>query len=78
MIKVITKLVGHFLDYRNSNTFEDQNTIIYAHGRLDKTMFGSLRDTLNKNWWSDPSNYVVKVSTPSDNYVFEIFKCLSY
>lgn len=62
-----------FLDYRNSNIFEDQNTIIYAHGRLDKTMFGSLRDTLNKNWWSDPSNYVVKVSTPSDNYVFEIF-----
>ena len=27
----------------------DKNTILYAHGRLDKTMFGSLRTVLTKN-----------------------------
>lgn len=28
-----------FLDYRNNNT-NNKNTIIYAHGRTNKTMFG--------------------------------------
>ncbi len=31
-----------FLDYRNNNT-NNKNTILYAQGRNDKTMFGSLK-----------------------------------
>lgn len=31
-----------FLDYRNNGT-NNKNTIIYAHGRSDKTMFGTLK-----------------------------------
>ena len=34
-----------FMDYRNNN-FNDFNTIIYGHGRLNKTVFGSLKDLL--------------------------------
>lgn len=62
-----------FLDYRNYTDFVDQNTILYAHGRLDKTMFGSLRDTLKASWYEDPTNYIVKISTPTYNYIYEIF-----
>lgn len=32
-----------FLDYRNNINELSKNTIIYAHGRLDTTMFGSLK-----------------------------------
>ena len=35
-----------FLDYRNNGT-NNKNTIIYAHGRSDKTMFGTLKNVLN-------------------------------
>ncbi len=35
-----------FLDYRNNVNSLSKNTIIYAHGRLDTTMFGSLKNIL--------------------------------
>ena len=61
-----------FLDYRN-NIDTDQNSIIYAHGRADGTMFGSLKNTLSSKWQDNDKNHVVKVSTPSNNYVYEVF-----
>ena len=60
------------MDYRNTLE-EDKNTIIYAHGRVDKTMFGSLRDVLNEEWSANESNYIVKVSTPKNDYLFKVF-----
>lgn len=61
-----------FMDYRNTLN-EDKNTIIYAHARLDKTMFGSLRSVINDSWLSDSSNYVVKLSTPNENTLWQVF-----
>ncbi|MBE6157238.1 MAG: class B sortase [Firmicutes bacterium] len=60
-----------FLDYRN-NMENDQNSIIYAHGRVDGSMFGSLKNTLTKNW-QDTKKHIVKVSTPANNYIYEVF-----
>ncbi len=62
-----------FLDYRNSTTNLDQNTIIYAHGRVDGTMFGTLKNTMNHEWLDNEENHILKISTPSFNYVFEVF-----
>lgn len=62
-----------FLDYRNSTTELDTNTIIYAHGRVDGTMFGSLKNTLSRGWFDNVENHVLKISTPTYNYVFEVF-----
>ena len=61
-----------FLDYRNNST-DNRNTIIYAHGRNDKTMFGSLRTILTKNWLSNANNYVIKISTEKENSLWQIF-----
>ena len=61
-----------FLDYRN-NINNNKNTIIYAHGRNDKTMFGSLRTALTKNWLSNTNNYVIKISTEKENSLWQIF-----
>ena len=62
-----------YIDYRNDKNFTDDNTIIYGHGRVNKTVFGSLKDTLTKEWQADKDNYVIQISTPSSNFVYQIF-----
>lgn len=61
-----------FLDYRNNET-HNRNTILYAHGRIDKTMFGSLRNILKSGWLNNKSNYVVKISTDTENTLWQVF-----
>ena len=61
-----------FLDYRNELEPLDNNTILYAHGRVDGTMFGTLKETLS-NTWQEKGQYFIKISTLSYNYLFEIF-----
>lgn len=62
-----------FMDYRNNNDFSNRNTIIYAHSRLDKTMFGSLSKTLKSNWYQNKDNHIIKISTPYENSLWQIF-----
>lgn len=62
-----------FLDYRNNIDVLDKNTIIYGHGRLNKTMFGSLKNILNSNWYSNKDNHVIKMSTESENTLWQVF-----
>lgn len=61
-----------FLDYRNNST-NNKNTIIYAHGRSDKTMFGTLKNVLNNGWLNNTNNYVIKISTETENSLWQIF-----
>lgn len=61
-----------FLDYRNNN-INNRNTIIYEHGRTDKTMFGTLRKVLNNGWINNTNNYVIKISTEKENSLWQIF-----
>jgi hypothetical protein len=37
------------MDYRNNKDDFGKNTILYAHGRVDKTMFGSLKNIFTNN-----------------------------
>ncbi len=62
-----------FLDYRNNMENLDKNTIIYAHNRKDKSMFGSLKNTLTKNWLNNTDNFIIKLSTPYENTLWQIF-----
>lgn len=62
-----------FMDYRNKVDVLDFNTIIYAHGRLDKTMFGSLRNALESEWYLNPDNHYIKISMPSNNTLWQVF-----
>lgn len=61
-----------FMDYRNDN-LNDKNTIIYGHSRINKTMFGSLRNVITKDWYNDKNNHIVRISTPSNNYLYHVF-----
>ena len=62
-----------FLDYRNKENMTDKNTIFYAHGRVDTTMFGGLRQILYNGWLSDRANFVVRTATPHGNGIWQIF-----
>ena len=61
-----------FLDYRNNGT-NNKHTIIYAHGRSNKTMFGTLKNVLNNGWLNNTNNYVIKISTETENSLWQIF-----
>lgn len=62
-----------FLDYRNNKNINDKNTIIYAHGRVDNLMFGSLRKVLTNGWLNNKDNYVIKLSTDKENTLWQVF-----
>ncbi len=62
-----------FLDYRNNLDDLSDNTVIYGHGRVDNTVFGSLKKVLTTSWQENKDNYIIRISTPRYNYVYQIF-----
>ena len=63
-----------FMDYRNSSDGNfDRNTILYAHARLDKTMFGTLRDIMDSDWYNNSDNYVVKMAVGNKTTLWQVF-----
>ena len=62
-----------FMDYRNNPNNYEKNTIIYAHNRKDKTMFGTLKNVLAAKWYDDIDNRVIKMSSENINTLWQIF-----
>ena len=62
-----------FMDYRNDTEHLDRNTILYAHGMNNKTMFGSLRNILSSSWYNNTDNHIIKLSTPTENTLWQVF-----
>lgn len=62
-----------FLDYRNDINNLSKNSIIYAHGRVGGTMFGTLKNIMNSNWYSNSDNRVIRLSTEEENTLWQVF-----
>ena len=62
-----------FLDYRNNIKDLNKNTILYAHNRVDKIMFGTLENILKTSWINNTNNYIVKMSTETENTLWQVF-----
>lgn len=62
-----------FMDYRNDTENLDRNTILYAHGMNNQTMFGSLRNILSSSWYNNTDNHIIKLSTPTENTLWQVF-----
>ena len=62
-----------FLDYRNSMDNLSKNTILYAHGLVNNTMFGSMRKVIKSSWYNNKNNHIIKVSTPYNNELWQVF-----
>ncbi len=61
-----------FSDFRNQLDNLKDNSVIYAHGRVNKTMFGSLKNIFENNWYKDTDNYIVNLATPHNSYLFQV------
>lgn len=62
-----------FADYRNDLETFNNNTIIYGHNLVNRTMFGSIPFLLKNNWFSNPNNHYIKLSTRTTNSIWQIF-----
>lgn len=62
-----------FGDYRNNFEKFNDNTIIYGHNLINGTMFGTIPYLLNNNWFDNPNNHYIKLSTKTTNSVWQIF-----
>ena len=62
-----------FMDYNNKLDGEDKNIIIYGHNTIDKSMFGSLKSILDKEWYENEDNKSLIFATPEGVYEYEVF-----
>lgn len=62
-----------FADYRSDLKNFKKNTVIYGHGRVDQVMFGSLDKILKKSWYTNEDNHIIKLSTPTENTLWQVF-----
>ncbi len=62
-----------FSDYADVFDGTDKNIILFGHNRKDGSMFGSLNNTLNEEWYTNPENQVMKFVTPEGNFNYQIF-----
>ena len=63
-----------YMDYRNSYSDLNRNTIIYGHNRFNSgVMFGTLNEVRNKKWYSIEENLVIEFNTLYKDYKWQIF-----
>lgn len=59
----------------DNNPFNIEETLIYGHNMRNKSMFSQLSNYLNKEFLYSHKN--IKIYTPNQNYIGEIFSCYS-
>ncbi len=63
-----------YMDFRNSVTSLNDNTIIYGHNMYySGVMFGTLHRVLNSNWQDDPNNLIISFNTAYETMNWQIF-----
>lgn len=60
-------------DYRDDFTYFGNNTILYGHNLINRTMFGSLIWCQKESWYTNEENLYIKISTPASNTIWKIF-----
>ena len=60
-----------FMDYRNISDFSDRNTIIYGHRMNNGSMFGTVVNYKDQEWYDAHPRCLIM--TPEENFVVEFF-----
>ena len=62
-------------DYRCDfdNLSSNRNVIIYGHGRLDMSMFGSLAYCRRSWWLNEPAYHTIHITTPNETTTWRVF-----
>lgn len=59
-----------FLDYRNTGTFTDRNTVIYGHNMKNGTMFRTLTNYKSQEYYDE--HPILTLYTPNGDYLVEL------
>lgn len=62
-----------FADYRNKFDNTDKNIIIYGHNMRDNSMFGSLKNILNSDWYDNEENTDITLYTENGKSIYKAF-----
>lgn len=62
-----------WLDYRNNLERDDDNLILYGHARKDKSMFGTLKYALQKDWYTNEENHIITIYLENETRYYQIF-----
>lgn len=62
-----------FADYKNKFDGTDKNIAIYVHNMRDGSMFGSLKNILNEEWYNNTENMNITFLTENGNYIYKVF-----
>lgn len=62
-----------FMDYRNIS-IEDKNVVLFGHAMIDNSMFGSLKDIHDANFFNiEENNYIQIIDKDNTIYTYQIF-----
>lgn len=62
-----------FADYTNKFDGTDRNVVIYGHNRRDGSMFSTLRNIINPEWYNNGDNLKIKFITENKELEYQIF-----
>lgn len=62
-----------FADESNKLDGTDKNTVIYGHNVRDGSMFGSLKNVINAEWYNNTENYNIKFITEKSENIYRVF-----
>ena len=62
-----------FADYRNKFDGTDKNIVIYGHNMKDDSMFGSLKNVINEDWYNNEDNKYITLIIENETQVYEVF-----
>ena len=66
-----------FADYHNKFDGNDKNIVIYGHNTMDGSMFGTLKNTLSKDWQNNSDNYKIILITEQGFSLYQVFSTYS-
>lgn len=66
-----------FADYKNKFDGTDKNIVIFGHNIKDGSMFGTLKNALNKEWQENKDNLQITLVTEKDVSLYQIFSTYS-
>lgn len=62
-----------FADYKNKFDNTDKNIVIYGHNMKDNSMFGSLKNILNSDWYDNEENTNIILYTENEKCIYKVF-----
>ena len=61
-----------FADYKNKLDGTDKNIVVYGYNRRDGSMFGTLKNILNKEWYDNTDNMDIVYMDIRGKHIYKV------